>query len=144
MSNDYLLDKNINPRGFNIMNVIKILFQLVIISFASVSTLAYAENNEQVKAAIEQTVAKLEQAAAAVDKGEDAKAIVEMVLEAKQLQKPISTSDPKVSIKKAQGSNKLGQARTALNDGDLKNGGELVKDALADYKEVKEKYNATH
>jgi hypothetical protein len=144
MSNGYLLDKNINPRGFNIMNAIKILFQLVVISFASVSTLAYAENNEQVKAAIEQTVAKLEQAVAAVDKGEDAKAIVEMVLEAKQLQKPISTSDPKVSIKKAQGSNKLGQARTALNDGDLKSGGELVKGALADYKEVKEKYNATH
>jgi 2,3-bisphosphoglycerate-independent phosphoglycerate mutase len=126
------------------MNALKTLVYLVVISFASVSTLAYAENNEQVKAAIEQTVAKLEQAAAAVDKGEDAKAIVEMVLEAKQFQKPISTSDPKVAIKKAQGSNKLGQARTSLNDGDLKKGGELVKEALADYKEVKEKYNATH
>jgi hypothetical protein len=144
MSNDNLLDNNINPRGFNTMNVIKILLNLVVISFATIGTVAYAENNEQVKAAIEQTVAKLEQAVAAVDKGADAKAIVEMVLEAKQLQKPISTSDPKVSIKKAQGSNKLGQARTALNDGDLKSGGDLVKGALADYKEVKEKYNATH
>ncbi|NOU22356.1 MAG: hypothetical protein HOO93_11325 [Methyloglobulus sp.] len=126
------------------MNAIKTLVYLVIISFASVSPSAYAENNAEVKAAIDQTVAKLEQAVAAVDKGEDAKAIVEMVLEAKQLQKPISTSDPKVSIKKSQGSNKLGQARTSLNDGDIKKGGELVKEALADYREVKEKYNATH
>ncbi|MEQ1484457.1 hypothetical protein [Methyloglobulus sp.] len=126
------------------MNALKTLVYLAAISFVSVSTLAYAENNEQVKAAIEQTVAKLEQAVAALDKGEDAKVIVEMVLEAKQAQKPISTSDPKVAIKKAQGSNKLGQARTSLNDGDLKKGGELVKEALADYKEVKEKYNATH
>ncbi len=126
------------------MNKLKILVYITALSFASISSIAYAENNEQVKAAIEQTVAKLEQAVAAVDKGEDAKAIVEMVLEAKQLQKPISTSDPKISIKKSQGSNKLGQARTSLNDGDLKKGGELVKEALADYKEVKEKYNATH
>jgi 2,3-bisphosphoglycerate-independent phosphoglycerate mutase len=126
------------------MNALKILVYLALFSFASASSIAYAENNEQVKAAIDQTVAKLEQAVAAIDKGEDAKAIVEMVLEAKQLQKPISTSDPKVSIKKSQGSNKLGQARTAFNDGDLKKGGELVNGALADYKEVKEKYNATH
>jgi 2,3-bisphosphoglycerate-independent phosphoglycerate mutase len=126
------------------MNTIKILVYLVLISFASVSTLTYAENNAQVKAAIDQTVAKLEQAVAALDKGEDTKAIVDMVIEAKQSQKSISTSDPKVSIKKSQGSNKLGQARTSLNDGDLKKGGELIKEALADYKEVKEKYNATH
>jgi hypothetical protein len=126
------------------MNALKTLVYLVVISFASVSTLAYAENNAEVKAAIDQTVAKLEQAVAALEKGEDTKAIVDMVIEAKQLQKSISTSDGKVSIKKSQGSNKLGQARTSLNDGDLKKGGELVREALADYKEVKEKYNATH
>jgi 2,3-bisphosphoglycerate-independent phosphoglycerate mutase len=126
------------------MKTIKILITILTFSFASASPLAYAENNEQVKAAIEQTVAKLEQAVAALDKGADTKAIVDMVIEAKQAQKSIATSDPKVSIKKSQGSNKLGQARTSLNDGDLKKGGELVKEALADYKEVKEKYNATH
>lgn len=126
------------------MKAIKILIYIIALTFASASPFAYAENNEQVKAAIEQTVAKLEQAVAAIDKGEDKKAIVDMVIEAKQLQKSISTSDGKVAIKKSQGSNKLGQARTSLNDGDLKKGGELVKEALADYKEVKEKYNATH
>lgn len=126
------------------MNIIKNLVYLVVISLATASSIAYAENNEQVKAAIEQTVAKLEEAVAALDKGADPKVIVDLVIEAKQAQKSIATSDPKVSIKKSQGSNKLGKARTSLNDGDLKAGGDLVREALADYKEVKEKYNATH
>ncbi len=125
-------------------NTLKILVTLVIVSFAGLSTTAYAENNAEVKAAIDKTVAKLEEAAAALDKGQDAKAVAEMVMEAKQAQKSISTSDPKVSIKKSQGSKKLGEARTALNEGDAKKGGDLVKAALADYQEVKEKYNATH
>ena len=126
------------------MNIIKILIYSTVICLVSANTIAFAENNAQVKAAIEQTVTKLEEAVAAIDKGADANAIVDLVLEAKQAQKSIATSDPKVSIKKSQGSNKLGQARTALNDGDVKKGGDLVREALADYKEVKEKYNATH
>jgi hypothetical protein len=126
------------------MKAIKILVYLTVFCFASASSFVHAENNAEVKSAIDQTVAKLEQAVVALDKGEDSKAIVDMVIEAKQIQKSISTSDGKVSIKKSQGSNKLGQARTSLNEGDLKKGGELVKEALADYKEVKEKYNATH
>jgi hypothetical protein len=126
------------------MNILKIAASIAVLSFGLASTNANAENVADVKAAIDQTIAKLEQAASAVDKGEDAKAIVDMVLEAKQLQKSIATSDAKISIKKANGSSKLGQARTALNDGDMKNGGDLVKGALADYKDVKDKYNATH
>ena len=126
------------------MNIIKILVYSTVICLASANSIAFAENNAQVKAAIEQTVTKLEEAVAAINKGADANAIVDLVLEAKQAQKSIATSDPKVSIKKSQGSNKLGQARTALNDGDVKKGGDLVREALADYKEVKEKYNATH
>jgi len=126
------------------MNIIKILVYSTVICLASANSIAFAENNAQVKAAIEQTVTKLEEAVAAINKGADANAIVDLVLEAKQAQKSIATSDPKVSIKKSQGSNKLGQARTALNDGDVKKGGDLVREALADYKEVEEKYNATH
>ena len=122
---------------------IKTTYVLAMI-FLSLSQIAHAENNEQVKAAIDQTVAKLEEAAAAVDKGADANVLADLVMEAKQLQKSIATSDAKVSIKKTQGSNKLGKARTSFNEGDMKQGGELVKEALADYKEVKEKYNATH
>jgi hypothetical protein len=126
------------------MNHLKTLISIAVLSLGLASTSAYAENEAEVKAAIDQTIAKLEQTVTALDKGEDPKAIVEMVLEAKQLQKSISTSDAKISIKKTQGSNKLGKARTALLDGDTKTGGDIVKEALADYQEVKEKYNATH
>lgn len=126
------------------MNALKQLLALSFITLALAGNVAYAENNAEVKEAIEKTVAKLEEAAAALAKGTDAKAVADIVMEAKQLQKSIATSDAKVSIKKSQGSNKLGQARTALNEGDAKKGGELVNAALADYKEVKEKYNAAH
>jgi len=126
------------------MNVLKILICLAVFGFLSSNSIAYAENNAEVKAALDQTVAKLEQAVAAFEKGEDTKAVVDMILEAKQLQKPIATSDGKVSVIKAKANNNLGKARTSLNDGDTKGGGELLKEALAGYKEVKEKYNASH
>ena len=126
------------------MTIKKILLHMMMLGFVSLSTIANAENNAEVKAAIDQTIAKLEEAVAAIDKGADNKAIVDLVLEAKQLQKSISTSDAKVSIKKSQGSNKLGQARTAFNDGDSKKGVELVKEALTGYKEVQDMYNAAH
>lgn len=126
------------------MNKIKSLFVIALFGLALVGPQAFAESGAEVKAAIDQTIAKLEEAAAAFDKGAEPKVLVDLVMEAKQLQKTISTSDAKISIVKARGTQKLGQARTSLNDGDLKSGGELIKGALADYKEVKEKYNATH
>ncbi len=126
------------------MNILKTIIYLMVVGFATATINAYAENNAEVKAAIDQTVAKLEEAAAAFDKGADPKALADLVMEAKQLQKSISTSDGKVAIIKSRGTQKLGQARTSLNDGDLKTGGELIKEALANYQEVKEKYNATH
>jgi hypothetical protein len=126
------------------MKVLKILSVIAVFILTFGVTPTYAENNAEVKAALDQTVAKLEEAAAAFDKGAEPKALVDLVMEAKQLQKSIATSDGKISIVKARGTQKLGQARTSLNDGDLKTGGELIKGALADYKEVKDKYNATH
>ncbi|CAG7856415.1 hypothetical protein MCAMS1_00885 [biofilm metagenome] len=126
------------------MNTLKTLATIAVFGLAFTSNAVYAENNEQVKAAIDQTIAKLEETVAAIDKGGDNKTIVDLVIEAKQAQKSIASSDPKISIKKSQGSNKLGQARTAFNDGDAKKGAELVKEALAGYKEVKDTYNASH
>ena len=127
------------------MNIIKILGYLVAFSFASASPIAYAADNvADIKVAIDQTVAKVEEAVAALEKGEDSKKVAEMIVEARQLQKGISTSDSKVSMKRSQSNHKLVQARTSINDGDLKTGGELLKEALAGYKEVKEKFNSTH
>jgi hypothetical protein len=126
------------------MKTIISLAKLALFGFVLTGFSAFAESGAEVKAAIDQTIAKLEEASTAFDKGTEPKVLVDLVMEAKQLQKTISTSDAKISIVKARGTNKLGQARTSLNDGDLKTGGELIKGALADYKEVKEKYDATH
>jgi ATP/maltotriose-dependent transcriptional regulator MalT len=127
------------------MKAIKILMYWVMITLVSTSSIAYsADNPEEIKAALEQTVAKLEEAVAAMDKGEDGKKIADLIVEARQLQKGISTSDSKVSMKRSQSNHKLVMARTSINEGDLKTGGELLKEALAGYKEVKEKFNASH
>lgn len=127
------------------MNMLKILVYLVVFTFASVSaTASAADNVADIKVAIDQTIAKLEEAVAALDNGEDSKKVADMIVEARQSQKGISTSDSKVSMKRSQSNHKLVKARTSLNDGDVKTGGELLKEALAGYKEVKEKFNMTH
>ncbi len=140
-----LPDYNINKRGLYIMNMLKILVYLVVFAFASVSSTTFAADNvADIKVAIDQTIAKLEEAVAALDKGEDSKKIADMIVEARQSQKGISTSDSKVSMKRSQSNHKLVKARTSFNDGDVKTGGELLKEALAGYKEVKEKFDMTH
>lgn len=115
-----------------------------LLSFIFASTAAFAESTADVKNAMDQTIEQLEKAAAAFDKGEDTKGIVDLLMEAKQSQKSISTSDSKLSVIKSRAIQRLGQARTSLNDGDLKGGGEAIKEALASYKELKEKYNLSH
>lgn len=107
-------------------------------------SLQAADNPESIKLALEQTVAKLTEAVAAVDKGEDAKKVAEMIVEARQLQKGISTSDSKVSVKRSQSNHSLVLARNSLLDGDLKAGAAQLKEALAGYQEVKEKFAAAH
>ena len=126
------------------MKTLKILANTVILSLIFSTSVVFAESTADVKNAIDQTIEQLEKAVAAFDKGEDNKAIVDMLVEAKQIQKSISTSDGKLSMIKSRAVQKLGQARTSLNDGDLKGGGESMKEALASYKELKEKYAVGH
>lgn len=126
------------------MKTLKILANIAILSLIFSTSVVFAESTADVKNAIDQTIEQLEKAVAAFDKGEDNKAIVDMLVEAKQIQKSISTSDGKLSMIKSRAVQKLGQARTSLNDGDLKGGGESMKEALASYKELKEKYAVGH
>lgn len=127
------------------MNIVKILFTLIMTGFISATSIVYAgDNPASIKAAIEQTIAKIEDTTAAISKGEDNKKIAEMIVEARQLQKGISTSDAKMSVKRSQSNHKLVQARTSIMDGDLKAGEGLLKEALAGYKEVQEKFIAAN
>ena len=127
------------------MNILKMLACSAMLSIAAASSIAYsADDVAGIKQAIDQTVAKVEETIAALDKGEDKQKVAEMIVEARQLQKSISTSDAKVSMKRSQSNHKLVEARKTILDGDTKAAGELLKEALAGYREVKDKFNAAH
>ena len=101
-------------------------------------------STSDVKEAIDQTIAHLEKAVAVFDKNNDDKAVIEQLMEAKQIQKLISSANGQLSMIKSRATQKLGQARSSFNSGDAKAGGEAMKEALAGFKELKEKYNAVH
>jgi hypothetical protein len=127
------------------MKAIKILLTTVILSFICSNVFAIGmQGTSDVKKSIDKTVELLEKAVAAFDKGEDQKVIVEMLMEAKQVQKSFSTANGKLSMIKSKATQKLGQARTGFNDGDLISGGAAMKEALAGFKEFKEKYDELH
>lgn len=127
------------------MNAIKILLTTAVLSFMCTDAFAIGmQGTSDVKKSLDQTIVHLEKAVAAFEKGEDQKVIVEMLMEAKQVQKSFSTANGKLSMIKSRATQKLGQARSNFNDGDLTGGGAAMKEALAGFKEFKEKYDALH
>jgi len=122
-------------------------FKKILASFvvAAMSSSAFAVANpsyEEVRAAIDNTLAKVEAAQTALNSGNNAEAVVDMVTDARQLQKDIANNV--LDVKRNQASSVLKQARTAL----LKNDFEAAKVALADavkrYKEIQQLYASTH
>jgi hypothetical protein len=122
-------------------------FKKILASFvvAAMSSSAFAVANptyEEVRAAIDNTLAKVEEAQTTLNNGNNAEAVVDMVSDARQLQKDIANNV--LDVKRNQASSVLKQARTAL----LKNDFETAKMALADavkrYKEIQQLYASTH
>jgi hypothetical protein len=127
------------------MKTIKYLFTTAVLSFICSNAFAIGgQGTSDVKKSIDQTIEYLEMAVAAYDKGEDKKVVVERLMEAKQVQKLISSSNGNLSTIKSKATQKLGQARSSFNDGDLISGGAAMKEALAGFKELKEKYSGMH
>ena len=127
------------------MKKIKILFTTAVLSFICSNAFAIGgQGTSDVKKSIDQTIEYLEMAVAAYDKGEDQKVVVERLMEAKQVQKSISSANGNLSSIKSKATQKLGQARSSFNDGDLIGGGAALKEALAGFKELKEKYSGMH
>ncbi len=116
----------------------------VLLTLASANVLAIGmKSTSDIKEAIDQTISYLEKAESAFNQGETQQA-VEMLMEAKQVQKSISSSNGQLSKIKAKATHKLGEARSRFNEGDTTNGGAAMKEALAGFKELKEKYHAMH
>ncbi|MEQ1558971.1 MAG: hypothetical protein ABL933_08570 [Methyloglobulus sp.] len=125
------------------MKKIRILLTTTVLSFICANAVAIGMRSTfDVKKSIDQTIVYLEKAVAAFDKNNGDKAVINLLMEAKQVQKSISSSDGQLSMIKSKATHKLGQARSSFNDGDVKAGGEAMKEALAGFKHLKEKYNA--
>ncbi|MDD5275548.1 MAG: hypothetical protein PHR16_05655 [Methylovulum sp.] len=124
----------------------KILVSSVIaLSLAALSSNVLAVANpsyEEVKAAINNTLAKVEEAQSALNNGTNNETLIDMVSDARQLQKDIANNV--LDVKRNQASNVLKQVRSAL----LKNDVEAAKVALADavnrYKTIQQLYASSH
>jgi hypothetical protein len=122
-------------------------FKKILASFviAAMSSTAFAVANpsyEEVKAAIDNTLAKVEETKAALDNGTDNEKLIDLVTDARQLQKDIANNV--LDVKRNQASNVLKQVRAALLKNELQTAKESLTDALNRYKEIKQLYASNH
>ena len=129
------------------MNTFKkiLLSSAMAISMAAMSFTASAVANpsyEDVKAAIDNTLAKVEETKTALDNGTDNEKLIDLVTDARQLQKDIANNV--LDVKRNQASNVLKQARMAIQKNELQSAKESLTDAANRYKEIEQLYAANH
>jgi len=122
-------------------------FKKILTSFviAAVSSSAFAVANptyEDVKVAIDTTLAKVEEAIAALNNGSDNEAVGKIVSDARQTQKDIANNV--LDVKRNRASGVLNQARAALKNNDVPAAKESLTDAANRYKEIQQIYASTH
>jgi hypothetical protein len=122
-------------------------FKKILASFviATLSSSAFAVANptyEDVKTAIENTLAKVEEAITALNNGTDNEAVAKLVSDARQTQKDIANNV--LDVKRNRASGVLNQARAALKDNNLQAAKESLTDAASKYKEIQQIYASTH
>jgi exonuclease VII small subunit len=96
---------------------------------------------EGVTIAFERTLAKIEEAISAMEKGVDNATIMKMINEAYQLQKEILNNE--IDVRRSRASNKLKKARVEISKGELQPAEQLLREALKDYQEIKKIYDST-
>jgi hypothetical protein len=129
------------------MNTFKkiLISSILAVSMAALSFNASAVINpsyEDVKVAINNTLAKVEEANTALENGVDSEKVIDMVSDARQLQKDIANNV--LDVKRNQASNVLKQARMALQNNELKSAKDSLTDALNRYNEIKQLYASNH
>ena len=125
------------------MNTFKKILASVVI--AAMSSTAFAVANpsyEDVKSAIDNTLAKVEETKAALDNGADSEKLIDMVTDARQLQKDIANNV--LDVKRNQASNVLKKVRTAIQNNELQAAKESLTDAANRYREIQQLYASTH
>jgi hypothetical protein len=133
-------------RGLTNMSVLRkiVVSFIMAASMGAVSSTAYAAatGEEKVTAAIENTVAKLEEAVSLSEKGSDKAAIIKAINEARQIQKEFRSENTERQRERSM--NKLRSARDAYSKDDLKTGEAILREALAEYKAMKATYDEAH
>jgi hypothetical protein len=129
------------------MNIFKkiLLSSAMAISMAAMPFTASAVANpsyEDVKAAIDNTLAKVEEANTALANGTDNEKLIDMLTDARQLQKDIANNV--LDVKRNQASTVLKQARAALLNNDLQAAKESLTDAVKRYKAIQDLYASNH
>jgi hypothetical protein len=129
------------------MNTFKkiLLSSVMAVSMATLSFTAAAVANpsyEDVKTAIDNTLAKVEEANTALANGTDNEKLIDMVTDARQLQKDIANNV--LDVKRNQASTVLKQARAALLNNDLQAAKESLTDAVKRYKAIQDLYASNH
>ncbi len=123
------------------------VFKKILISFviATISSTAFAVANpsyDEVRAAIDNTLAKVEEIKTGMDNGTSNEILVDMLTDARQLQKDIANNV--LDLKRNQASNVLKQVRAALLKNEQETAKELLAEALNRYKEIKQLYATNH
>ncbi|MDD2661989.1 MAG: hypothetical protein PHY54_20280 [Methylococcales bacterium] len=125
------------------MNTFKKILASFVIAALSSSAFAVANPSyEDVKAAIDNTLAKVEETKTALDNGADSEKLIDMVTDARQLQKDIANNV--LDVKRNQASNVLKKVRTAIQNNDLQVAKESLTDAATRYREIQQLYASTH
>ncbi len=129
------------------MNIFKkiLLSSVMAVSIVTMSFTAAAvekASHEEVKSAIDNTLAKVEEANTGLANGTDNEKLIDMVTDARQLQKDISNSI--LDVKRNQASTVLKKARTALLNNDMEAAKESLADAVKRYKTIQDLYASNH
>jgi CHASE3 domain sensor protein len=120
----------------------KILLALAITTTSSTAFAVANSTYEEVQSAINNTLAKVEEANAGINNGTNTEKLIGIVTDARQLQKDIANNV--LDVKRNQASNVLKTVRSALQKNDLQAARESLADALNRYKEIKQIYAANH
>ena len=124
--------------------LLKIFVTLFFAGLMAVSSTAMAANPTvaEVKAAIDNTIAKVEAAVSAIENGADTEAVVASINDARQAQKDISNQE--VDLKRNKASAKLKNAIAEVRKSELQPAEQLLRDALKDFQEIKQIYSKSH
>lgn len=128
---------------FTPMNTFKKI--LVSFVFAAASSSAFAVVNptySEVRAAIDNTLAKVEEAKAAMNNGAPKETLLDMITDARQLQKDIANNV--LDVKRNQASAVLKKVRSAIEKDEMQEAKDSLDNALNRYKEIKQLYADNH